>query len=367
MVKSLGFGLIVMFAIYLIMWALQGSSFGGYVSDLFIKRGWVPYVLTLLFGWSFGILFLKWQQLRKQRLAMVLDVLPYQIAEQIEPATTHQFLSHIAELPKRLQGSFIVNRVRRGLEHFRVRQSNPEVASMMSSQSEIDASAIQSSYTLIKVFCWAIPILGFIGTVLGISVAIAAFDGDIDASADTAKLMKSIKGVTGGLGIAFDTTLLALVMSIIVSIPASALQKSEEDLLNSIDQYCNENLLKRLDDGGLTAGAEGADLSQVLSALGEGDWASKQSVILEKFAETQRKMQEIQIEQLAALRQRLGSLDKEFHEAVEKIEKDTSISINQSVQRMERYFEGLHDGIGALNRVLKELGEKQVVIKKKWF
>ena len=47
------------------------------------------------------------------------------------------------------------------------------------------------------------------------------------------------------------TTLIALVMSLIVMFPTSSLQKMEEDLLNWVDEYCNENLLKRLDDGRL--------------------------------------------------------------------------------------------------------------------
>ena len=51
------------------------------------------------------------------------------------------------------------------------------------------------------------------------------------------------------LGVAFDTTLLALVLSLFVKIPQSALQKSEEDLVTWVDEYCNENLLKRLNDG----------------------------------------------------------------------------------------------------------------------
>ena len=47
---------------------------------------------------------------------------------------------------------------------------------MLKSQSEIDATMVDSSYVLIKVFIWAIPILGFIGTVLGISEAVSVLE-----------------------------------------------------------------------------------------------------------------------------------------------------------------------------------------------
>ena len=54
--------------------------------------------------------------------------------------------------------------------------------------------------------------------------------------------------MTTGLGVAFDTTLLALVMSIVIMFPASSLQKAEEDFLNRVEFYCDERLARRLDD-----------------------------------------------------------------------------------------------------------------------
>jgi hypothetical protein len=64
----------------------------------------------------------------------------------------------------------------------------------------------------------------------------------------------SIGLVTSGLGVAFDTTLLALVMSIFIMFPTSSLQKAEEDYLTQVDDYCRRNLIARLDDGEGTGG-----------------------------------------------------------------------------------------------------------------
>ena len=145
----------------------------------------------------------------------------------------------------------MLKRILRGLEHFKARESNPEVASMMNMQSEIDAGKISGSYTLVKVFLWAIPIMGFIGTVLGISTAIAGLAGGLgEMGGDMDRLMDQLTNVTVGLGVAFDTTLVALCMSIVLSFPASSMQKAEEDLLAEVDGYCLENLLKRLSDAG---------------------------------------------------------------------------------------------------------------------
>ena len=99
-------------------------------------------------------------------------------------------------LPVDPGASFLVNRVRRGLEHFRVRKSSSEVATILASQSEIDATAVDSSYTLLKVFIWAIPILGFIGTVIGISAAVSGFSGSLEAAEDIAVLKGALNNVT---------------------------------------------------------------------------------------------------------------------------------------------------------------------------
>ena len=161
----------------------------------------------------------------------------------------------------------MVNRIRKGLEHFAVRQSNPEVASLMMSQSELDAASVNSSYAVVKVFIWAIPILGFIGTVLGISNAVGGFSGALDQAQDIEVLKASLNEVTAGLAVAFDTTLVALVMSLLVSFPASIIQKREEDFLGKVDDYCSENLLKRLNDAGGLAAVAG-NTKNMMQALG---------------------------------------------------------------------------------------------------
>ena len=221
-----------------------------YLGELFFKRGWVPFAEVFLMGWSVAILLMKYRKLKRQRASMLFDLLPNELSEEITENSADKFVAHIHSLPVEPGETFLVSRVLKGLEHFRVRKSNPEVASILASHSEIDANAVQSSYTMLNVFIWAIPILGFVGTVIGISAAVGGFSGSLEAAQDVSVLKDSLNNVTGGLATAFDTTLLALVMSMLVMFPSSSLQKAEEDLLNWVDEYCNENLLKRLQDGG---------------------------------------------------------------------------------------------------------------------
>jgi hypothetical protein len=142
----------------------------------------------------------------------------------------------------------VVNRVVRALDHFKARGQAGEIAGTLNTQAELDANAVESSYTMIRVFIWAIPILGFIGTVLGISRAVGGFSEALAEAAETSMMTEALGAVTTNLAFAFDTTLVALVMSVLVMIPASSMQKSEEDLLGSVDAYCNQALLPRLLD-----------------------------------------------------------------------------------------------------------------------
>jgi biopolymer transport protein ExbB/TolQ len=100
----------------------------------------------------------------------------------------------------------------------------------------------------VRVFVWVVPTLGFIGTVIGIGAAVAGFSATLEAASSLDGMKDSIGAITGGLGVAFDTTLLALVMSILIMFPANAVQRLEEAFLGQVDDYCSEHLLPRLAD-----------------------------------------------------------------------------------------------------------------------
>lgn len=248
---------------YLVMFMIKGT----YVGQLFTNRGVIPYFEVMLMFWSAVILFWKWRKLVKQQRGMHFDLLPDEIAPKITSENVDQFLDRVTELPIRPTESFLIMRVLRVLEHFRARNNNSEAAGLLTTQSDIDANAVMSSYSLVKVFIWAIPILGFIGTVSGLGIAVGGFGGSIGDAADIGAVKDSLTSITSGLSEAFDTTFIALIMSLFLMIPMSSLQKGEDELLNSIDEYCNEYVLRRLSDSsGLTLDEQkaGVDVSAAL-------------------------------------------------------------------------------------------------------
>ncbi len=325
---------------------------GTYLSDLFLDRGWVPFALVFLTSWSASILVLKARKMAQQRQAMMLDLLPTEVSADITPDLVEKFLAHIATQPVRPQDSYLVNRVVRGLEHFRVRNSASEVSTILASQAEIDTTTVVSSYTMTKVFIWAIPILGFIGTVIGISAAVGGFSGSLEGTDDVAKLKESLNGVTGGLATAFDTTLVALVMSLLVKFPTSSLQKQEEGFLNGIDEYCNENLLKRLDDGhggmegGMTSDAAMEAWTRRMEAMG----TKLSQQVVEGWEKINAGVRENEGQRLARI--------QEVDAVMEKAGK----SMSESAESLHQGITQLSAGLHGLNQVLESLGQQQITI-----
>ena len=116
----------------------------------------------------------------------------------------------------------------------------------MNDLAENDANLVESSYTLTKGLIWAIPVLGFIGTVLGLSQAVGGFGSVVSSGADLETLKEALGGVTSGLGIAFETTLIALVAALIVQLLMTLLMRKEEEFLDACATYCYANVTSKL-------------------------------------------------------------------------------------------------------------------------
>lgn len=222
---------------------------GTYLGDLMTKRGWVQHAIIFLSTWSVAMLTEKYLNLARQTKAIKLDLLPRALSERITPGNAAQFSRHLLESDaQNNSNNLLVKRILRALQHLIARGQAKDVVDLLNGQNESDSNAVESSFTMLRLCVWAIPLLGFIGTVLGIGQAVGGLSGSIQAAVNLDAMKNSIGIVTTGLGIAFDTTLLGLVMSILIMFPTSSLQKSEEDFLSSVEDYCNEQLVGRLED-----------------------------------------------------------------------------------------------------------------------
>jgi biopolymer transport protein ExbB/TolQ len=140
----------------------------------------------------------------------------------------------------------LFSRVKRAVLSLRNIGRVSDVEAIIQSQSDGDANSMDTSYTLVKGFLWAMPVLGFIGTVQGLSVAIGQFSTVLAQNTEVNGLRDSLKGVVLGLSVAFDTTLVALICTLILQLLMSYLRKKEEEFLGRCDDYCHRNLVSKL-------------------------------------------------------------------------------------------------------------------------
>ena len=214
-------------------------------SEMFTNRGFTPYPMTFLAFWSLAILFFKWTKIRLQRRALDISVLPGATFI-LSPNTVDQVMENInlsVEQPKQF---FLFNRIVGALSNLKNIGMISDVSDILRSYNEQDAETVETSYSLLVGFIWAIPVLGFIGTVEGLSKAIGAFTSVLQDAGDIGELTGSLQDVTSGLAIAFDTTLIALVIALFLHIFATSMRKNEDELLHSCSEYCNQNVVARL-------------------------------------------------------------------------------------------------------------------------
>lgn len=216
------------------------------LTELFLERGWVPVVITAVSCWALLSIGARFARLRREGRMLEQDLLAEEAPAGIDPSEAAALRVLLARRSEAEPGSFLVGRLERALRHFESRPHVGSVVDFLAAESLADEGRVDASYALVRVFVWVVPTLGFIGTVLGIGEAVGGFSASLDAAASLDAMKASIGTVTGGLGVAFDTTLLALVMSIFIMFPASAVQRLEESLVGEVDDYCAELLVPRL-------------------------------------------------------------------------------------------------------------------------
>lgn len=330
-------GLVATALVYLAIFGLLRDS---YLGNLFLKRGPVQHATTLVTCWGLALLVLKYRAVREQMsyAEQELELMPLEIGMEITPGNVGRFLDHLDEQSRKHPLSVFGRRIQGALEHFKARNSVPEVQQYLATQAELDASAVDAGYSLLRSFIWVIPLLGFIGTVVGISASVSELSAKFQGGAGggVQQLTDGLKGVTDGLAVAFDTTLLALVMAIVLLFPTEWLRKIEYALLDRIQAFVNESLLRRLRDEGKTPPAE--KLPEIVrdtlrSAFQEhkkwlGEWQTEVSrlgkVISGDFETAARRVQEEAVRADSSRKEEYRKLAQLLEEAVKSAQQSVA-------------------------------------------
>ena len=141
-------------------------------------------------------------------------------------------------MPKDQQEFLVPRTILSALQRFGSTKNIQDVAQSIKEACETEGERLDSELAIIRYIVWAIPSIGFIGTVRGISQALGqahrAVEGDII-------------GVTVSLGVAFNSTFVALVISLFVMFLMHQLQLMQERFVLDTQAYCEKQLTRRLE------------------------------------------------------------------------------------------------------------------------
>lgn len=146
-------------------------------------------------------------------------------------------LDELEALPDSVSKSQLVETLKASLRRYRITTDVQNTSDAIQSSVESLAMRLEADNTMLRYLIWAIPSIGFIGTVRGIGQALS--------QADQA-LAGDISDMTASLGIAFNSTFVALVLSILLMLLLHSLQRAQDRRLVDIQSYCEEFLLKRI-------------------------------------------------------------------------------------------------------------------------
>jgi biopolymer transport protein ExbB/TolQ len=191
----------------------------------------------VLMLWAFAILGYKGREAYRQQQLLQRDLLQLPENLPIGVEDTRELSRRLQALPVAVQDYLLPRALLTAIERFGATQNIQNVSTAAREVCESEGERMESELSIIRYIAWAIPSVGFIGTVRGIGDALGqahrAVEGDIT-------------GVTAGLGVAFNSTFIALVISIVLMFFIHQLQLMQERLVLDSERYLDHALVRRL-------------------------------------------------------------------------------------------------------------------------
>jgi hypothetical protein len=223
-----------------------------FVQDLFMghpklnaERIFFQGLITIVWALSMANVWLKFKRLKKERIAMADAPVP----EGIDLTDTDKLIEVYERLKARpdLAESLGLTRVARVLAMWINTGDFERTAQYARQQADLDALISDSTFRRNRLFIWAMPLGGFVGTVFGVAAGIGGFSAFLQQATVTADQIKMQVGeITTGLAVAFYCTLLGLMTAGLAAFPSLAAERKEEETLGEIDELVEDRLLSHM-------------------------------------------------------------------------------------------------------------------------
>ncbi|MFV1972174.1 MAG: MotA/TolQ/ExbB proton channel family protein [Thiohalobacterales bacterium] len=250
-VFSLLIAFILVHAVYVTLIRPQASAFmeqeavnmradPGYVqqrSFYVVVKDYEQETSFVLMLWAFSILGYKGRAVYRQQQLLERDLLQLPDNLPIGAEDTRSLVERIRSLPEQMHDWLLPRALLTAIERFAATRNVQNVSTAARDVCSSEGERLESELSIIRYIAWAIPSVGFIGTVRGIGDALGqahrAVEGDIT-------------GVTASLGVAFNSTFIALVISIVLMFFVHQMQLMQERLVLDSERYVDSWLVRRL-------------------------------------------------------------------------------------------------------------------------
>jgi biopolymer transport protein ExbB/TolQ len=241
--------------------------------------------VVVLFCCCIAALFAKVLVCIKERYVQAQTILPSWDGKQVPVAEVAALQQSLNLVWDKVKNSYMGRRIANILNFVESRGSANELDDQIRTLADNDAMALDGSYELMRFIIWAIPILGFLGTVLGITEAISGISPE--------QLEKGADAVAGGLTKAFDATALALSLTLVAMFFNFLVGRLENGLMQSVDLYADEELAHRfLRTGPEATATPAAGLDQLLEKQASR-WASSMEVVEQHWSQAGSRQAEV--------------------------------------------------------------------------
>jgi len=191
----------------------------------------------ILMFWAFSILGYKARDGWRQQQLLDRDLLQLPKGLPIGPEDARGLVERLNALPVIEQLYLLPRALLTGIERFSATRHVQDVSTAVRDVCDSEGERLESELSIIRYLAWAIPSVGFIGTVRGIGNALGqahrAVEGDIT-------------GITENLGVAFNSTFVALVISIVLMFFIHQVQLMQERLVLDSERYVDNWLIRKL-------------------------------------------------------------------------------------------------------------------------
>src|SRR5512135_3330135 len=187
--------------------------------------------------WAFAIIGYKAFAVRRSRAMLSMDLLRLPEGMKILPEDSRDYARQVEALPPDRRSELLPRALLAGLHRFGSTRNIQDVSSAIHAVCELEFDRLDSELSMVRYVAWAIPAIGFVGTVRGIGESLQqahkAVEGDVS-------------GVVAGLGISFNSTLVALALSILVMFMLHQIQLRQERAVLDTEEYLDRHVVRQM-------------------------------------------------------------------------------------------------------------------------